>query len=100
MDIEALKPPLREIFTQARAAGPDACREAHHQAKERAPEDAVTFESSSDCGALHVLAAVAWEIHNDAAISGDGTAIDWLIEAITMDQAAAACEQASAGGTR
>ena len=38
------------------------------------------------------LAAVALEISKAAAIDGDDDAIDWLLESVSMDSAASACE--------
>ena len=96
LQTDALKPHLRAIIDQARRAGPESCRRAHYEAKRRLSDELrrVALEGHPDCNALHVLAAVAMAIVHDASLDGDPNAIDWLLESISMDQAATACEQA------
>lgn len=94
--IAGLKPHLHAIIDEARRAGTEACRRAHYQAKTELSEelDRVALQGHPDCNALHVLAAVAMAIFHDASPDGDPNAMDWLLESISMDQAATACEQA------
>lgn len=96
VQIDVLKPHLRAIIEEARRAGTEACERAHYEAKTRLPDELrkLALEGHPDCNALHVLAAVALEISTEAALEGDPSAIDWLLESVMMDQAAAACEQA------
>jgi hypothetical protein len=93
--IDELKPHFRAIIDEVRRAGPAACRQAHYDARKRF-EQGRAFEAKGhpDCGSLHVLAAVALEISMAATIDGDDDAIDWLLESISMDSAASACEAA------
>jgi hypothetical protein len=97
LQIDALKPHLRAIFDEARRAGPEACRRAHYEAKTRLSDELgrLELEGHPDCNGLHVLAAVAMAIYHDASLDSDPNALDWLLESISMDLAATACEQAA-----
>jgi hypothetical protein len=96
--IAPLKPHLQAIIDEARRAGSEACQRAHYEAKAGLSDEfsRLALEGHPDCNALHVLAAVAMAIFHDASLNSDSNAMDWLLESISMDQAATACEQAHA----
>ena len=95
VQLAGLKPHLQAIVDEARRAGLEACRAIHYEVKASAEKTKLTSaEGNPDCGGLHVLAAVAYQISIDKAIEGDPDAIDWLLEGASMSAAADACEQA------
>jgi hypothetical protein len=98
LQIDALKSHLRAIIDQARRAGPEACRRAHYEAKTRLSDELgrLALDGHPDCNGLHVLAAVAFAIYQEASATSDPNALDWLLESISMDMAADRCEQAHA----
>lgn len=96
VQLDGLKPHLQAIVDEARRAGLEACRAIHYEVKASAEKTKLaSAEGNPDCAGLHVLAAVAFQISIDKAIDGDPDAIDWLLEGVSMSNAADACEQAS-----
>lgn len=73
--------------------GPEACYAALYQTEASFQETARTMEFHGpppDCGAEHVLAAVAWEIYKDQEFT-DGAVIAFL-DALIARQAANRCD--------
>ncbi len=88
-----LKPHVQAIFDEARRVGPEACYAALAASEAVFRETARTFEFHGpppDCGAEHVLAAVAWEIYQDK--SGQDGAVLAFIDALIARQAANNCD--------
>ena len=97
VQLDELKPHLQAIIDEARRAGLEACRAVHYEAKASAEKTKLaSAEGSPDCGGLHVLAAVAFDISSEKALVGDPGWLDWFLEGVSMSTAADACEAAHA----
>jgi hypothetical protein len=93
VQIDMLKPHVQAIFDEARRAGPEACYAALYETEASFQETARTMAFHGpppDCGAEHVLAAVAWDIYKDQ--SGQEGAIIAFLDALIARQAANRCD--------
>jgi hypothetical protein len=97
LQIDVLKPHVQAILDEVRRLGPEGCRAARREAESRfkaRPQVAPFDLGSPQCGAQHVLAAIAMEMYLD--VSGQPGAVDAYIEALIAQHAADDCEAAAA----
>jgi hypothetical protein len=93
LQIDMLKPHVRAILDEARRVGPEACYAALDKTEASFTETARTMAfhgPPADCGAEHVLAAVAWDIYKDQ--EGQEGAIIAFLDALIARQAASTCD--------